>query len=71
MNVTTLHPAGGGGVLSITSSDIITPCPQCGQTNASENMTLPQTSFAGGNDIKDIIHNINDIASIVVLPLFP
>ena len=21
----------------------------CGQTNASENITLPQTSFAGGN----------------------
>ena len=38
----------GRRVLSITGSDIITPSPP-GQTNASENITFPQTSFASSN----------------------
>ena len=38
-----------GEMLFITGSDIITT-PSCGQTNASENITLPHTSFAGGNN---------------------
>ena len=43
----------GGGVLSVTGSDIMTPPSRpCGQndlTHTSENITLPITSFAGGN----------------------
>ena len=37
-----------GKVLSIAGSDIRTPLPPCGQTNASENITLPQPLFVGG-----------------------
>ena len=46
-----------GKVLSITGSDIITspssssPPPPRGQTDAYKNITLPQTSFAGGNNL--------------------
>ena len=38
-----------GKVLSITGSDIIPP--PCGQTNASENITLPQTFVCGRSKI--------------------
>ena len=42
----------GAVVLSITGSDIITHThthPPHGQTNRCKNITLPQTSFVGGN----------------------
>ena len=30
----------------------------CGQTNSCENITLPQTSFSGGNKLNDIINSL-------------
>ena len=40
---------GGGGVLLSITGDDITP-PSCGQTDRCKNITLLQTSFAGGKN---------------------
>ena len=39
-----------GMVLSITGRDITTPSSPHGQTDRCKNITLPQTSFAAGNN---------------------
>ena len=33
------------------------PPPSCGQTDACENITLPQISFAGGNKMQYLVAN--------------
>ena len=58
-------------MLSITGSNIITSPPPYGQTDRCKNTTLPQTSFAGGDNVTHLfklkIHcnrNGNDCSNI-------
>ena len=63
---------GGGGQTALVMHvmHVGKPPPPCGQTHTCENITLPQTSFAGGNNVTKVTYTPSpDICEAYFIPL--